>query len=89
MRVEISLKFQDLSDIGGNGLLKKYGNSVSLLLATALPEYNWEPWKYPVTPKNYWESMKNQRKFVEWAGKELKIKEMSDWYKIEFKVKKT
>jgi hypothetical protein len=26
--------------------------------------------------------MKNQRKFMEWAGKQFNVKEMSDWYKI-------
>jgi hypothetical protein len=30
--------------------------------------------------------MKNQRKFMDWAGNQLNIKEMSDWYNITTKV---
>ena len=46
------------------------------------PEYEWLPWKFDAAPRHYWESLENQRKFMDWAGKELGIKEMSDWYKV-------
>jgi hypothetical protein len=50
------------------------------------PEYEWLPWKFVKTPKTYWNDVNNQRKFVKWAEEALKIKEMSDWYKITKKV---
>ena len=50
------------------------------------PEYPWLPWKFSSLPRNYWDSVDNQKKFVEWAGKELGINEMSDWYKVTAKV---
>jgi hypothetical protein len=34
----------------------------------------------------FWGDLKNQRKFLEWAGKQLKINDMDDWYKITSKV---
>jgi hypothetical protein len=51
------------------------------------PEYEWLPWKFDMCPNNFWEDVKNQKRFLDWAGKELKIKEMSDWYKISKYVK--
>jgi hypothetical protein len=46
------------------------------------PGYDWLPWKFLQTPNNYWDELKNKKKFVEWAGKQLGIKQYSDWYKV-------
>jgi hypothetical protein len=50
------------------------------------PEYDWLPWKFDNCPRNYWASLQNQRKFMDWAASQLNIKEMSDWYKISVQV---
>jgi hypothetical protein len=72
-----------LSEIGGASLLNsKYKASPSLLLSTVYPDYDWLPWKFAKSAQNYWNDMKNQRKFLDWAAKQLKIKEMSDWLKV-------
>jgi hypothetical protein len=71
-----------LVKIGGGSLLMNHKNSRLQLLQNAYPEYNWLPWKFDVLPHKFFDNVNNQRKFMEWAGKELKIKEMSDWYKI-------
>jgi hypothetical protein len=84
----LKLKIQDLCDIGGGSLLNsKYNASPLQLLSDIYPEYNWLPWKFAVRcPRNFWESVENQRKFMDWAGKQLNVKEMSDWYKVSFRV---
>jgi hypothetical protein len=74
-----------LSDIGGNKLLNSK-KSLSQLLSEVYPDYDWLPWKFGRCPQEYWDDMKNQRKFMDWAATELNIKEMSDWYKITLKV---
>jgi hypothetical protein len=77
-----------LADLGGFSLLKnKYNESVSLLLTTVYPNYDWLPWKFSIIPSNCWDDMKNHCTFIHWAEKELKIKEMSDWYKVTQKVR--
>jgi hypothetical protein len=53
------------------------------------PEYNWLPWKFEKASNGYWGTFQNQRKFIDWAGKQLKIKEMSDWYNVSAKVTET
>jgi hypothetical protein len=50
------------------------------------PDYNWLPWKFGKCPANYWDDVKNQRKFMDWAAKELNIKDMSDWYNVSINV---
>jgi hypothetical protein len=81
---------KDFHDIGGyNVLQQKYNASISQLLYQLYPDFEWLPWKLANCPKNYWDDMKNQRKFMDWAGKELKIKEMSDWYNVTQKVEVT
>jgi hypothetical protein len=64
----------------------KYNGSPSQLLSTLFPDYEWLPWKFDKCPANYWDDVNNQRKFMEWAAKELNIKEMSDWYNINYEV---
>jgi hypothetical protein len=66
--------------------MDKYNGSLALLLANVYPEYDWLPWKFASCPPSYWTDEKNQRKFMEWATKELKIDQLSDWYKISNRV---
>jgi hypothetical protein len=77
--------FQQLHEKGGAELLKHYKNTQELL-STLYPELEWLPWKFPKCPHNFWDDVNNQRKFVDWAGKQLDIKEMSDWYQVIQKV---
>ena len=50
------------------------------------PDFEWLPWRFK---HNYdiWNDVDNQKKFIIWAGKELGIKEMSDWYNVTKEVK--
>ena len=63
-------------------MLKIKSGSLYQILSDVYPEYEWLPWRFIRTPKQFWDDPKNQRTFLEWAGKQLKIKEMSDWYKV-------
>ena len=50
------------------------------------PQYNWSADKF--AHFRGWDDVQSHREFLNWAGKQLKIKEMSDWYKVTQKVKK-
>jgi hypothetical protein len=77
---------KQLIDIGGSHLLTVFGGSLSNLLLNVYPNYDWLPWKFTMLPQRYWDDVKNQRKFMQWASKELNIKEMNDWYKATHRV---
>lgn len=68
------------------GLLHRYDNSNSQLLAAIYPQYHWLPWKFAKCPRSYWDNVNNHIKFMEWAKNELKIKDLEDWYKISLNV---
>jgi hypothetical protein len=57
------------------------------MLSSMFPQYEWLPWKFTHCPPNFWNNVDNQKKFIEWAGKQLNCNEMSDWYKVSQKVK--
>jgi hypothetical protein len=77
---------QDLLSTGGRNLLDKYDWSPSLLLSNVYKEHEWLPWKFAVCPQNFWDDKINQKKFLDWLGKQLKIKHLSDWYNVSLKV---
>lgn len=63
-----------------------YKESIAKMVTSVYSEYEWLPWKFRACPRNFWNDVNNQRKFMEWAGKELGIKSMEDWYKVKHKV---
>jgi hypothetical protein len=46
------------------------------------PSYDWLEWKFFDMSAGFWKSIKNQRRFLNWAEKELKITEPSGWLQI-------
>ncbi len=77
-----SIFLKDFINIGGSGIIQRFNKSVNLLLSNIFPEYEWLPWKFVQISKGYWKDMKNQRKFMDWAGKELNYTNKEDWYKV-------
>jgi hypothetical protein len=79
---------KDFVAVGGSGLVThKYNNSLSLLLSKLYPHYQWLPWKFKLVPRNFWNEDKNKKKFMDWAGKQLGVKEISDWEKVSVKAR--
>jgi hypothetical protein len=78
--------FQDLTNLGGASLLGKHNYSRIRLLSSVYPEYEWLPWKFQGTTRKYWEDINNQRKFLDWAAKQLNISDLSGWYNVTLNV---
>ena len=57
-----------------------------MLLSKIYPNYEWLPWKFKHIPSKYWKDDKNKIKFIDWVGKQLGIKDESDWFKVTTKV---
>ena len=75
---------KDLINLGGALLLKRYNNSLVKLLSKVYPDHSWLPWKF-TRPQNL-EDVQNQKQFADWVTQELKLKDMSDWYRVSIKV---
>jgi hypothetical protein len=76
---------KDFQKAGVDELLAHYKHPYNLL-STFYPQHDWLAWKFDTCPRNFWDSLSNQRKFLDWAKKQLNVKEMNDWYKVEHKV---
>jgi hypothetical protein len=74
-----------LQDLGA-GWLKNASVSLHELLSTAYPQHEWLPWKFDQVPNYFWDDIQNQKKFLNWMGKQLKINSLEDWYKVTYKV---
>ena len=52
------------------------------IIAYRFVEHLWLPWNFQRIPKDFWKLLTNQRKFLEWMGENLYIKELEDWYRV-------
>ena len=62
-------------------------HSLPQVLSRMYPDYEWLPWKFEYCTRNFWLDVKNIRRYLDWAGKEMGVKEMSDWYNVTYDVR--
>jgi G:T-mismatch repair DNA endonuclease (very short patch repair protein) len=67
---------------GGGFLQTSYNNNYQELFKAIFPEYKWLPWKFNLTPKNYFTKQENLQSYMKWLGKELEYNTMEDWYNL-------
>lgn len=64
-------------------LLGIYGNSLSKLLTAVYPNHSWEISKFSKKPQNYWQSLENQKRFMDELGQKIGVsseEELEKWY---------
>jgi hypothetical protein len=64
---------------GGKTLLNHAQGSPSKLIASVFTGHKWEIWKFGHVPQNFWDDLRNKRKYLEWLGGVLGFKTMEDW----------
>lgn len=79
----------------GTQMLSIYNGSLSSALASTYPrmspfhpkcclwkavEYEWKEWLFDKVPQNFWSSIENQRKYLNWLAEILNINEKNEWY---------
>src|SRR5690606_12641352 len=64
------------------GSIKKYG-SLYDALKKLYPNHNWDPIRFSRVPQGYWTDVNTQRLALEKLGKQLGVKTLDDWYKME------
>lgn len=69
-------------EVGGQKITKNYRNSLTATLTTLMPEHPWLVWKFDFVPRGFWQLLSNQRKFLDWLQKELKITHWEQWYNV-------
>lgn len=71
------------TNTGFADVLEYYNNSTIRMLRAVFAEYPWYDWRFVRVPHNFWNSLKNQRQFVDWlASQQLNITQWEQWYNI-------
>lgn len=65
-----------------NFINRYYNGCLATALQQLYPEHPWDPFRFKVIPKNYWDNEDNQRKYFERIGKELGVTKLDDWYNV-------
>jgi len=66
----------------GSRLICLYRGSPSELVLALYPEHNWEPWKFSVAPRGWWDKFENQKRYMDWLKERLNYSKMSDLYHL-------
>lgn len=67
---------------GGGLLCTQYQDSVLSALADYAPEYEWQPWRFQVSPRAFWNSSANRHRYMDWLGAQLGFEKPEDWYSV-------
>jgi len=73
---------EQLVDLGGASLLKKYGSLAKLLGAVYGNEFDFLPWKFASAPRGVLGDLEVVKDAIKKAEQELGITEPLDWYRI-------
>lgn len=77
---------ETVAEKGGAMLLEQqHHNSLFRLLRTVYPDHNWLSWKFrgnSMEDETFWESIENQKEYLEWLRTKTGVKDMEDWYDV-------
>jgi hypothetical protein len=60
-----------------------FDGSLPKALEWVYPHHSWVIWKFDdPLPRGFWDSSINQREFMDWLGKELRLRNMNSWYRV-------
>lgn len=52
------------------------------LAKAAHPKTAWEEWRFRQVPRDFWASKQNQRRYLDWLGRQLSFSKKEDWYRL-------
>ena len=74
---------------GGSELLDLFEGLPCKILESVYPEYHWPKWKFSEVPKGLWNDHSNCKRFFDWLGNKLGLKEPIEWYGVSLEVIKS
>jgi hypothetical protein len=67
---------------GSSVLLHRWGGSAVRAVMDAFPDHDWKEWRFVSCPRRFWRDRKNHRRYMEWLGEQVGVRELDDWYRI-------
>ncbi len=59
-----------------------FKNSLSRALQKIYPKHDWHVWKFDRIPSGYWKKEKNVKRYFDWLGRDLGLKNVEGWYDV-------
>ncbi len=76
------ISLQDIHSKGGGDALQSFQHLIEMLQAV-YPDHPWQVWRFEHLSIRFWKHKKNHRLFMDWFGKEMKIRKLSDWVHVQ------
>ena len=81
-----SMPIQYIETYGGKALFERvFEGSLSKVLQSVYPNYNWFPWKFEQSVPKGFGTIDNRKHFMDWLGIELGFRQLDDWYNVQRK----
>lgn len=77
-----SVDAKDVIKNKGARIFQTLGPSLGNVLPKIYPEYNWHPWKFNRVYVRFWDDLHQVRKYLQYLGEKLGIKQLDDWYDV-------
>lgn len=63
-------------------ILKRHKNSPFYFLKGVYPEYDWKPWLFKTSIRNFWKDDENSKALFQWLETKFNIAKEEDWYQV-------
>lgn len=73
---------KDFTRHKGGAFLLEYRSTVSAAVMACHPRYPWKEWLFDKTPKKFWKSTANRRRYMDWLGERIGVRQPDDWYAV-------
>ncbi len=67
---------------GSSILLHCWGGSAVRAVMETFPDHDWKEWRFVSCPRRFWSDRKNHRRYMEWLGEQIGVRELADWYRF-------
>ncbi len=73
---------RDFATHKGGAFLLWYQSTISRAIMHHYPDFPWQEWLFDKTPKGFWRTMENRRRYMNWLGEKLGITDREQWYHV-------
>lgn len=75
----------DVMEYGADSILSLYNNSLSAVLASIYPEFEWNAFQFAAHSQYFWRELRHQKQMTDWIAEQLGIETQHDWYSVTIK----
>jgi len=70
-------------------LVKKFNSSTREMVTKLLPEMEWLPWRFNISPVGFWYEKEKRDMFLKWLAEQMGWEKKEDWYSLSQNILRT